>query len=90
VSQVALVFFSTQLAASVFSRGDYLFMEYAQTAEGQMPSDVSQMADALVGPFWLWGGACGLFSVLVLSLGLWVFFRGFTRPDWLRRKPKVQ
>jgi hypothetical protein len=84
VAQVGLVFFSTQLAASVFSRGDYLFTEYAETAQGQMPSDVSQMADALVGPYWFWGGVCGLFSVMVLAIGLWVFFRGFSRPGWLR------
>nr|WP_255216548.1 M50 family metallopeptidase [Pseudenhygromyxa sp. WMMC2535] len=82
VAQVGLVFLSTQLAMSVFSRGDYLFMEYADTAQGQMPSDVSQMADALFGPYWLWGGLCGLFSVLVLGLGLLIFFRGF---EGLRR-----
>jgi hypothetical protein len=88
VAQVAMVFFSTQLAASVFSRGDYLFTEYAETAQGQMPSDVAQMAEALTGPYWLWGGFCGLFSVLVLAIGMWVFFRGFARPSWMRRKPK--
>ena len=85
VSQLGLVFFSTQLAMSVFSRGDYLFMEYAQTAKGEMPSDVSQMADALFGPYWLWGGVCGGFSLIVLGLGLWVFFKGF---DGLRLWPK--
>lgn len=86
IAQVAMVFFATQLAASVFSRGDYLFTEFAETAEGQMPSDVAQMAEALTGPYWLWGGVCGLFSVFVLAIGLWVFFRGFSRPDWLRRR----
>lgn len=90
VAQVAMVFFSTQLAASVFSRGDYLFTEYAETAQGQMPSDVAQMSEALAGPYWMWGGVCALFSVLVLALGLWVFFRGFARPSWLRsRKSKA-
>ncbi len=88
VAQIGMVFMSTQLALSVFSRGDYLFMEYAETAQGRMPSDVSQMADALVGPYWLWGGLCGLFSLIVLGLGLWVFFRGFALPElgWLRSK----
>ena len=85
-AQVGLVFLSTQLAMSVFSRGDYLFMEYAQTAKGRMPSDVSQMADALFGPYWLWGGLCGVFSILVLALGLWVFFRGFNSFSLRRRK----
>lgn len=77
VAQLGLVFLATQLAMSVFSRGDYLFTEYAHTAEGKMPSDVAQMANALVGPYWLWGGLCGAFSVVVLGAGLWVFFRGF-------------
>lgn len=77
VAQLGLVFLATQLAMSVFSRGDYLFTEYAHTAEGKMPSDVAQMANALVGPYWLWGGLCGAFSVIVLGAGLWVFFRGF-------------
>jgi hypothetical protein len=78
VAQAGLVFMATQLAMSVFSRGDYLFMEYAETASGKMPSDVAQMADALFGPYWLWGGMCGLFSLVVLAAGLWVFFKGFS------------
>lgn len=90
VAQVGMVFFATQLAAAVFSRGDYLFTPTAETAQGTMPSDVQQMADALVGPYWLWGGVCGLFSLLVLGLGLWVFFRGFALPAWLTRKAKRQ
>jgi hypothetical protein len=75
VAQLGLVFLSTQLAMAVFSRGDYLFTEYAQTADGRMPSDVAQMADALLLPYWFWGGLCGLFSVVVLAAGLWVFLK---------------
>jgi hypothetical protein len=51
-------------------------VEYAQTASGRMPSDVTQMANALVGPYWLWGAMCGVFSLAVLGVGLWVFFKG--------------
>ncbi len=76
-AQLGLVFLSVQLAMAVFSRGDYLFTEYAQTASGKMPSDVAQMAEALLLPYWFWGGVCGLFSVAVLALGLWIFFKGF-------------
>lgn len=76
VAQLGLVFLATQLAMSVFSRGDYLFMEYAETASGRMPSDVAQMADALIGPYWFWGAMCGVFSLAVLGIGLWVFFKG--------------
>ncbi|MCA9686298.1 MAG: M50 family metallopeptidase, partial [Myxococcales bacterium] len=77
IAQLTMVFLSTQLAMSVFSRGDYLFMEYAETAQGRMPTDVSQMADALFGPYWIWGGLCGLFSLVVLGVGILVFFKGF-------------
>jgi hypothetical protein len=77
IAQLGLVFFSVQLAMAVFSRGDYLFTEYAQTADGKMPSDVAQMADALLLPYWFWGGLCGLFSVTVLGVGLYIFFKGF-------------
>jgi hypothetical protein len=70
-AQVVLAFVAVQLAVSVFSRGDYLFTEVAKTSLGDMPSDVAQMASALGGPYWLWGGVCGGLSVLVLGLGLW-------------------
>lgn len=73
-SQVALVFVGVQLALSVFSRGDYLFTEFAQTANGKMPSDVAQMSNALFLPYWFWGGVCGAFSVVVLGVGLKLFF----------------
>jgi len=84
VAQLGLVFLSTQLALSVFSRADYLFTEHAHTAQGVMPSDVAQIANALVGPYWLWGALCGLFSVIVLGLGLWIFFKGFDSFTGLR------
>ncbi len=89
IAQLALVFLSTQLAMAVFSRSDYLFTEYAETAQGRMPSDVAHISEALFGPYWLWGGLCGVFSVAVLGLGVWVFFRGFDdfslRKLWRKR-----
>lgn len=75
VSQVAVVFLAVQLALSVFSRGDYLFTQYANTANGRMPSDVQQMSEALFLPYWFWGGLCGLISVAVLLVGLRIFFK---------------
>jgi hypothetical protein len=92
VAQLGLVFFSTQLAMAVFSRGDYLFTEVAQTADGSMPSDVAQMADALLLPYWVWGGLCALFSLAVLAAGLWIFFKGFDSftglAVWRRKRAK--
>ncbi len=75
IAHIALLFLATQLGLTVFSRGDYLFMQYASTSEGKMPSDVQNMADALFGPFWLWGALVGLFSVAVLVGGIWMYVR---------------
>jgi len=78
-AQVVLVFLAIQMALSVFSRGDYLFTAEAQTGAGVMPSDTAHMAEALGGTYWLWGLACGAFSVLVLGLGVWAFSRALER-----------
>lgn len=78
--QVALAFVSVQLAASVFSRGDYLFKEYADTSLGRLPSDVTHIALALGGPYWMWGLIVGAVSVAIVALGLW----------WALRAPRVR
>ncbi len=75
VAQLVLIFLAVQLALSVFSRGDYLFMPVAETATGVMPSDVGQMAAALFLPYWFWGLGCGAVSVLVLIYGIKIFWR---------------
>lgn len=79
VSQVAVVFLAVQLALSVFSRGDYLFTQWATTGSGRMPSDVQKMSEALFLPYWFWGALCGLISVAVLLVGLRVFFKADER-----------
>lgn len=78
VAQVTLLFLAVQLALSVFSRGDYLFKQYAETAQGKMPSDSQQMADAMGGAYWFWGGMCAAFSVVMLAVGAYSFWRGTT------------
>ena len=70
VQQFVVIFFATQLGLSVFSRADYLFQPYAQTATGRMPSDVQQISNALVGPYWFWGGAIALLSGGILFLAV--------------------
>jgi hypothetical protein len=75
-SQLVLVFGGTQLALSVYSRGDYLFTPVAHTSQGLMPSDVAQMSDALLLPYWFWGAACGALSVAVLVFGVRYYWRG--------------
>jgi hypothetical protein len=78
-AQLVLVFLAVQLALSVFSRGDYLFTDTAMTGSGPMPSDVENMSLALGGPYWLWGLACGAFSLLVLGGGIAWFWRVFNQ-----------
>lgn len=75
VPQLWLLFTAVQLALSVFSRGDYLFTATARTGRGALPSDAAQLADALIGPYWFWGGVCGLLSVAALLFGVVTFFR---------------
>ena len=74
-AQLVLVFLAVQAALSVFSRGDYLFTATAVTGAGTMPSDTAQMAAALGGSYWMWGLACGAFSVLVIAAGIGWFWR---------------
>lgn len=80
-AQTALAFLAAQLGLSVFSRGDYLFMEVAHTGGGTHPSDVAQISDALFGPYWLWGLAIGALSVAVLVGGMGLFLRSASAGD---------
>ena len=75
VVQLVLIFLAVQLALSVFSRGDYLFTPTAETAGGTMPSDVGQIAAALLLPYWFWGLVCGAVSVVVVLYGIRAYWR---------------
>ncbi len=83
-AQIATVFVAIQLALSVFSRGGYLFAETAHTGVGTAPSDVAAMAQALGGPYWVWGLVCGACSVLALVVGI----RAFGRGAWARPRTR--
>jgi hypothetical protein len=76
IAQLALLFVAVQLALSVFSRSDYLFVGNAEIGGTVMRSDVGAMAEALLLPYWFWGGVCGLFSIVVLVAGGVLFVRG--------------
>ncbi len=75
MAQPLVAFLAVQLSLSAFSRADYLFTATAQTGAGTFPSDVAQMANSLLLPYWFWGATCGTFSILVLLAGLWLFLR---------------
>ncbi|MCE9572400.1 MAG: M50 family metallopeptidase [Deltaproteobacteria bacterium] len=78
VAQIALVFLATQLALSVYSRGDYLFTKegIGQMSDGKLiASDTQRMAEALGGTYWLWGLVCAAFSAAVLAGAAWLYFR---------------
>ena len=71
LAQFTSLFLSTQLALSVFSRGDYLFTRYADLGGGRvMPSDVAQLEQLTWLPYWLWGLGCGALSLMILAWGL--------------------
>lgn len=74
-SQLWLVLLSVQLGLSVFSRSEYLFAEGAVTGAGVGSSDSAAIADALLLPYWFWGGVCGLISLAALAYGAWVYLR---------------
>jgi len=79
-AQLVLGFLSVQLALSVFARGDYLFTDKAQTGAGAGLSDSAALGQLLGGPYWLWGGLCGAFSIAALVAGAWLMLRGVSRP----------
>jgi hypothetical protein len=78
-AQLLLGFLSVQLALSVFSRGDYLFMEEAHTGAGVGLSDSAAIGSLIGGPYWFWGALCGAISVLALAFGAWAMLRGVRR-----------
>lgn len=74
-AQIAVCFLAIELSLAAFSRADYLFTAEANTGLGTMPSDTAQIAQALWLPYWFWGGAIALLSLLVLAIGLIAFAR---------------
>jgi hypothetical protein len=90
LAQCTLLFLAVQLALSVFSRGDYLFMQWASIGNEteRMPSDSQQMAEAMGGVYWFWGGICAAFSMAMLLIGAWMFWRGTSRSPVPRAGPR--
>lgn len=68
-AQFTLILLATQMASSVFIRGDYLFVQFIDD-DPRRPSDVQQIASQLFLPYWFWGLVCGAISVAALWVGL--------------------
>jgi hypothetical protein len=63
---IAVQLVGVQLALSAFRGLDYLFMADAKVGGRIMQSDVSSIAKALGGPYWLWGVLIMVFNLSVL------------------------
>lgn len=84
VPQYSMLLLAITLLTAVFSRGDYLFTDVAQTAVGLAPSDVGQIANNLLLPYWFWGGLIAALSVIILILGIRGFF--YTKPKAVKEE----
>lgn len=60
-----------QLCVALFRDIDYMFSDGGIVAGRSHGSDSAAMAEALLLPFWFWGGVTAVFSAVVLALGLW-------------------
>lgn len=74
-AQGLVLFLAVQLAITVFTRADYLFMAVARTSGGELPSDTAAIAKALGGSYLLWGVVVGAISLAVLWGGVSLFLR---------------
>ena len=70
-----VLFLAVQLAITVFTRADYLFMATAHTSGGDLPSDTASIAKALGGSYLIWGVVVGAISLVVLWGGVSLFLR---------------
>jgi hypothetical protein len=61
-----------QLCLAIFRDVSYMFSEGGVIDGVQHRSDSAAIADALLLPYWFWGGIAAAFSVLVLAGGLYV------------------
>ncbi|MCK6478879.1 MAG: M50 family metallopeptidase [Planctomycetes bacterium] len=68
------------LCLSIFLDLSYMFSPGAVVDGQARPSDSQQMADALLLPYWFWGGVTALFSFAVLGAGMREALRGEGTP----------
>lgn len=65
-----------QLCVSLYHHIGYMFSPGGVVGGRMHGSDTAAIAEALLLPYWFWGGVTAAFSAAVLALGLWVALRG--------------
>ncbi len=60
-----------QLCVALFQDIDYMFSPGGYVGGRPHGSDTAAMAEALLLPYWFWGGVTAAFSAAVLGFGLW-------------------
>jgi hypothetical protein len=75
VHPLLIQFLGVQACISTYRQLDYLFMDSANINGQYMPSDTGQIAQALLLPYWLWGGLIAGISFALLAFSLWTTTR---------------
>ena len=70
-----------QLTLSALKGWRYLFTDAAVINGRSMPSDVSAISDALLLPYWFWGGLLTLFNLALLAGAYWIALRSMLPPE---------
>jgi len=70
-----------QLTLSALKGWRYLFTDEAVINGRRMASDVSAIADALLLPYWFWGGLLTVFNLCVLLGAYWIALRSMVGND---------
>lgn len=68
-------FLGVQACISTYHQLDYLFMGSAVIGGQMMASDTGQIANALLLPYWIWGGLIAAISFVLLAGSLWTVGR---------------
>ena len=71
----AIQFLGVQACISTWQQVNYLFTYSVEIDGKQIVSDTGQIAGQLFLPYWFWGVAITLFSLVILAFSLWRAYR---------------